>query len=92
MIRWFSSLFAWRLVRISGVWAYWANDITGAREAVWLGGPWGPVAHDWLAGGEFREGAPGNPPNRETAGRGPTRSTLSEAAATSRPQRALETA
>lgn len=92
MIRWLASTFAWRLVRICGVWAYWQNDFTGAREAVWLGGPFGPVAHDWLAGGEFSEGAPSNPPNCGAAGRGPTRSALSEAEATSRPLRALETA
>lgn len=63
MTRLFLSLFSWRLVRHTGVNAYFENSITGEREVLWCGFGHQPIAHDWLAGGEFREcpPAPGFP-------------------------------
>lgn len=49
MIKWIKSLFAWREVRRSGVWAYYENAVTGSRRAlrIWSGG-YSPIDIYWL--------------------------------------------
>lgn len=58
MTRWLLSFWSWSLVRHTGVHAYLENAITGDREVLWCGGGHQPIDHDWLAGGEFQDGAP----------------------------------
>lgn len=42
-------MFSWRMVRDSGVWAYYENSLTGERKAVDKGGCWQPIDWKWLA-------------------------------------------
>ena len=62
MRRWFRSLFAWRVVRDTGVWVYLQNDVTGARRVI-RGDCNGhqPVDHEWVETGLWSE--PGRPPS-----------------------------
>ena len=48
VIKWIKGIFAWRIVRDTGVWTYWENPVTGAREARWSGGCYQPVNYDFL--------------------------------------------
>lgn len=51
MIRWLRSLFAWRVVRLEGVWLYEANQVTGQRRAFRVvSGGYSPLDLDWLDG------------------------------------------
>ncbi|HMQ92511.1 MAG TPA: hypothetical protein PKA33_15910 [Amaricoccus sp.] len=59
------SIFSWRLVHLSGPWAYCENWLTGAREAVWLGGTRADVDHDWLAGAATFAAGPDIPTERQ---------------------------
>ncbi len=53
MLRFIRSLFAWRTVRVAGVYAYEQNAITGARRAVRINsGGHSPVDLDWLDAGK----------------------------------------
>lgn len=63
MIRWLRSLFAWRLVRVAGVWAYERNAVTDARRARRiLPGGHSPLDRQWLEGGDWtRLGPPPGP-------------------------------
>lgn len=59
MIRWLRSLFAWRMVRRSGAYAYYENAVTGQRWAGrWADGGWSPIDHDWLLRREPRPRVP----------------------------------
>lgn len=58
MTRWLLSLWAWRLVRHTGVNAYFENAVTGEREVLWCGVGHQPIEHDWLTGGEFQDCPP----------------------------------
>jgi hypothetical protein len=51
MLKWFRALFAWRFVRSTAVWAYYENEITGAREAHRIGPGNQPPDLLWLRGG-----------------------------------------
>lgn len=49
MLRWLRSLFAWRDVRSTGVWAYRENTVTGQRAARQLvTGGYQPLDWSWL--------------------------------------------
>lgn len=53
MIRWFRSLFAWKLVRVEAFWAYEENAVTGKRRALsLLAGGYSPWDAEWLGDGE----------------------------------------
>ena len=58
MTRWLLSFWAWRLVLHTGVHAYFENAVTGEREILWCGVGHQPIAHDWLAGGDFQDRVP----------------------------------
>jgi hypothetical protein len=52
MMRWLRSLFAWRFVRVSGIWEYEENAVTGARRASnWCRGGYSPLDWHWLLAG-----------------------------------------
>lgn len=45
---WLRSLIAWRLVRNTGVWAYWENTVTGQRAVSGSGSGAQPIDDRWL--------------------------------------------
>jgi hypothetical protein len=49
MIRWFRSLFAWRVAFVAGANTYFENAVTGRRRYV-SNGLYGPIDRKWLAG------------------------------------------
>ena len=53
MIRWFKSLFAWRVASSSPTWVYLENSVTGQRKAVWKGGCYGPMSAEFLRDGDI---------------------------------------
>ena len=59
MIRWFKSLFAWKVIFRSGVWLYYENTVTGQRKAAWCRGCYGPMRQDWIRDGDIVEGPRG---------------------------------
>lgn len=60
MIRWLRSLFAWRVVRQSGVWVYCENSVTGRRSARWRGGCYGPLDRTFMRQGDIVHGPYGD--------------------------------
>lgn len=50
MLAWVRSLFAWRVVRDTGVWVYQENAVTGRRRVLRFGDGWQPVDAAWLGG------------------------------------------
>jgi hypothetical protein len=52
-MRWLKALFAWREVRIAGVWSYSENAVTGRRAANRVNpGGYSPLDWPWLLAGE----------------------------------------
>lgn len=49
IIRWLSSIFAWRVVRNSGAWLYYENNVTGKRKVIRIAGSgYQPLDKEWL--------------------------------------------
>ena len=77
MLRFIRSLFAWRLVKVSGVYGYEQNTVTGARRAVRVNsGGYSPVDLDWLDAGNGHPTIDGFPAWRSSAGQIDGRYTL----------------
>ena len=60
MVKWFKSLFAWKKVKVSGVYTYWENTVSMER-GISRNYPSGysPIDTDWL---EHKEPKPLIPP------------------------------
>lgn len=59
MIRWFKSLFAWKMISFTGVWTYSQNTVTGQRKAEWSGCGYQPLRHNFLHVGDIVHGPRG---------------------------------
>ncbi|WP_018265550.1 hypothetical protein [Methylosinus sp. LW4] len=68
MLSFLRALFAWRLVAEHGRYAYFENDVAGAREAhvILRNGGTHPAHRRWLAGGDWSYERP--PPPRSQSG------------------------
>lgn len=63
MIRWLRSLFAWRIVKDTGVHLYCVNSVTGQRRVVEGDEGYQPIDHNWLETGQFSSPSPPIMPN-----------------------------
>lgn len=62
MIRYLRSLFAWKMVRDSGVWLYYENAITGERTATRYSACFQPLDLEWLDRKSYRPTTPAPSP------------------------------